>query len=346
MNKLKKYIPNILTLSRLIVSPLIVYLGLKGEISLLIIIAIFIALTDFLDGKLARFWGVTSEFGAKMDAVGDKCLAIALLIILVIKKNIFFYVLVLEALIALFNFYVFIKQRVVESLLIGKIKTWVIFITIILGLFNLLFKNLDLLVNVCVALTVILQFISLFSYISAFSKRKNQKKKLNFENKEYYNIVKEILNHEEFLKRKNYEHHFNESVYDHVLRVSYDCYKIGKKLKLDYKALAIAGLLHDFYDKPWQECFEKTKFFEKHGFVHAEQARKNSIKYFPHLVDEKVASMIKTHMFPLNKNLPRYKESWLLTFIDKVDSMEFLLHPTLLSKKGRLKLQKRLNDTK
>lgn len=346
MNKLKKYIPNILTLSRLFVTPFIVYLGVKGEISLLITIAIFIALTDFLDGKLARLWGVSSEFGAKMDAIGDKCLAIGLLIILVIKKHIFFYVLAFEALIALFNFYVFMKQRVVESLLIGKIKTWVIFITIILGLFNLLFINLNMFVNISVALTVILQSISLFSYIISFSKRKRSKKKLNFENKEYYNIVKEILNNKEFLKRKNYEHHFNESVYDHVLRVSYDCYKIGKKLKLDYKALAIAGLLHDFYDKPWQDCFEKTKFFEKHGFVHAEQARINSIKYFPHLVDEKIASMIKTHMFPLNKKLPEYKESWLLTFIDKVDSMEFLLHPTLLSKKGRLKLQKRLNNTK
>lgn len=105
-------------------------------------------------------------------------------------------------------------------------------------------------------------------------------------------------------------------------------------------------MLHDFYDKPWQDCFEKTKFFEKHGFVHAEQARINSIKHFPILVDEKIASMIKTHMFPLNKKIPEYKESWLLTFIDKVDSMEFLLHPTLLSKKSRKKLQKRLNNTK
>ena len=48
---------------------------------------------------------------------------------------------------------------------------------------------------------------------------------------EYYKLVKPILEHEEFLKRKNYPHHYQESVYDHVLRVSYDCYKIGKKVK-------------------------------------------------------------------------------------------------------------------
>ncbi len=140
------------------------------------------------------------------------------------------------------------------------------------------------------------------------------------------------MENEEFLKRKNYVHHYNESVYDHVLRVSYSCYKIGKKLHLDYKSLAIAGLLHDFYDKPWQDNYQKTKFFQKHGFVHAEQARRNAIKYFPNLVTEKIESMIKTHMFPLNILLPQYKESWLLTIVDKVLSLDFLLHPVLLTR--------------
>lgn len=99
--------------------------------------------------------------------------------------------------------------------------------------------------------------------------------------------------------------------------------------------MAIAGLLHDFYDKPWQTNQEKTKFFQKHGFVHAEQARKNAVKYFPQFVNEKIESMIQTHMFPLNRKIPKYKESWLLTFIDKADSMDFLLHPLLLTKFGR-----------
>lgn len=48
--------------------------------------------------------------------------------------------------------------------------------------------------------------------------------------------------------------------------------------------------------------------------------------------------MIKTHMFPLNKALPKYKESWVLTFVDKVDSIEFLFHPLLLSKRWREKI--------
>ena len=332
---MKKIIPNILTMSRLLITPLVIYLGVNNQIISLIIIAAFIALTDFLDGKLARCWGVSSELGAKLDTIGDKCLAFSLLIILIVDNRLFFYVFVLECLIAFFNIYAFYKTKIVESLLIGKIKTWFIFITILLGFLNMVFIHINLPVNLFVFITALLQMASLMQYMNAYAKNKTQKKRLNFENKEYYKLVKPILEHEEFLKRKNYPHHYQESVYDHVLRVSYDCYKIGKKLNLDYKSLAIAGLLHDFYDKPWQSDFEHKPLLQKHGFVHAEQARINALKYFPELVDDKIGDMIKTHMFPLNKRLPKYKESWILTIVDKADSMDFLFHPMLMSNRVR-----------
>lgn len=332
---MKKIIPNILTMSRLLITPLVIYLGVNNQIIPLIIIAAFIALTDFLDGRLARCWNVSSELGAKLDTIGDKCLAFSLLIILIVDNRLFFYVFVLECLIAFFNIYAFYKTKIVESLLIGKIKTWFIFITILLGFLNMVFIHINLHVNLFVFITALLQMASLIQYMNAYAKNKTQKKRLNFENKEYYKLVKPILEHEEFLKRKNYPHHYQESVYDHVLRVSYDCYKIGKKLNLDYKSLAIAGLLHDFYDKPWQSDFEHKPLLQKHGFVHAEQARINALKYFPELVDDKIGDMIKTHMFPLNKRLPKYKESWILTIVDKADSMDFLFHPMLMSSRVR-----------
>lgn len=112
-------------------------------------------------------------------------------------------------------------------------------------------------------------------------------------------------------------------------------------MNLDYKSLAIAGLLHDFYDKPWQDTFGHTPFLQKHGFVHARQAKENAKKFFPELVNNKIESMIETHMFPLNKKLPVYKESWLLTLVDKADSIDFLFHPLLLSEKVRKKLLKK-----
>ncbi len=145
---------------------------------------------------------------------------------------------------------------------------------------------------------------------------------------EYYEIVKEILESEEFKKRKNYKHHGKITVYDHSLKVSKISYLISKKLGMkDYRSVAIGSLLHDFYDKPWQENKEKRPFFKKHGFVHASEALKNTKLYFPKYADKKVSNIIERHMFPLNITPPKYKESWLVSFVDKMVSMEAVFQP-------------------
>ena len=107
---IKKYIPNILTCFRLILTPIIIYLGLTDHYKILIVLAIITALTDSIDGYLARKFAATSELGAKLDAVADKSLAIGLLIILIIKKRSFFYVLVLECLIGIINLYFYFQN--------------------------------------------------------------------------------------------------------------------------------------------------------------------------------------------------------------------------------------------
>ncbi|MBS7020911.1 MAG: HDIG domain-containing protein [Firmicutes bacterium] len=141
---------------------------------------------------------------------------------------------------------------------------------------------------------------------------------------EYQEIIKQIEKHPEFQKRKEYSHHGKISVYDHSLQVSFLAYRMAKKLHVDYKSAAIGGLLHDFYDKPWQECTEKRPFFKKHGFVHASEASQNAWKYFPMYMDKKKEDIIKKHMFPLNIKPPRYIESWIVTLSDKCVSLEVL----------------------
>ena len=69
---------------------------------------------------------------------------------------------------------------------------------------------------------------------------------INKLDKEYLEIVSYILNNEEFLKLKKCEHH-GISRFDHSLKVSYKAYKFAKKNNLDYKAVAVGGLLHDFF---------------------------------------------------------------------------------------------------
>lgn len=152
--------------------------------------------------------------------------------------------------------------------------------------------------------------------------KKEKNKKYLEETSEYYKIVKDILNNEEFSKRKNFPHHGEKTVMDHSLEVSILSYRIAKKLKMDYKSAAIGGLLHDFYNKPWQDDQEKRPFFKRHGFVHAREARENSKKYFPDLMTPRIENIILRHMFPLNITPPKYKEGWIITTVDKYVSME------------------------
>lgn len=146
--------------------------------------------------------------------------------------------------------------------------------------------------------------------------------------KEYYEIVKDILESQEFKRRKKYPHHGNITVYEHSLKVSILAYNIAKRFKtIDKKSVAIGALLHDFYDKPWQNSEPKKPFLKKHGFVHAKEALKNSEKLYSQYLNDKVKDIIEKHMFPLNVTPPKYKESWLVTMCDKLVSLEVLKKP-------------------
>ena len=50
---------------------------------------------------------------------------------------------------------------------------------------------------------------------------------------EFLGYVSDILNSEEFVKRKEYLHHPNKSVYQHSLEVAYASYKFAKKHNLN-----------------------------------------------------------------------------------------------------------------
>lgn len=162
------------------------------------------------------------------------------------------------------------------------------------------------------------------------------------EQREYEEIIKDIIQHPEFQKRKEYMHHENESVYEHSLKVSFLAYRIAKFLHLkNSRDIAIGGILHDFYDKPWQERTEKTKLLKKHGFVHAKEASKNAYRYFPEYMNPKINDMIIKHMFPLNVKPPKYLGSWIVNLSDDIVSLNILKHPSALPKYIGIKKRKK-----
>lgn len=162
--------------------------------------------------------------------------------------------------------------------------------------------------------------------------------------KSWYKIVKKILKNKEFQKRRLFAHHENESLWTHSIKVSFNSYKFALKHGVNAKNCAIAGLLHDFYVRAWQDNIEleqledkyrdrfinpkKEKFFEQHGFTHPEEALENSRKYFKKFLNKNIENAIATHMFPLSiftkYKTPNCKESFVITYIDKKVSMNVL----------------------
>lgn len=77
--------PNILTLLRIILIPLFIvayYLNHPMAHVFTTVIFVVAALTDWLDGYLARRWEQTSPFGAFLDPVADKLMVAAALVML------------------------------------------------------------------------------------------------------------------------------------------------------------------------------------------------------------------------------------------------------------------------
>ena len=173
--------------------------------------------------------------------------------------------------------------------------------------------------------------------------------KLSYFN-EWYMIVKDILLSDEFQRRKLFRHH-DGSVWEHSIDVSYRSFLLCKYYHLDTRCAAIAGLLHDFYPKAYKYSDELAKLdkdylsdvkkkqpiHKMHGFTHANAAANNAVKFFPSLIDDKIYSCIKTHMFPLNIMPPKYIEGWIITMMDKKLSMNVIKEikyiPGIISKR-------------
>lgn len=79
-------IPTILTVARILLLPVIVgvfYLKAPWARPLCCAIFLIAAITDWLDGYLARRWNIESDFGAFLDPVADKLMVATVLILIV-----------------------------------------------------------------------------------------------------------------------------------------------------------------------------------------------------------------------------------------------------------------------
>jgi uncharacterized protein len=130
--------------------------------------------------------------------------------------------------------------------------------------------------------------------------------------KDYMAIVGDFLKTDELQKLDQIEHHYISTRLQHSLRVSYRSYRITRALGWNARSTARAGLFHDLFYYDWRD----TKFAKSHAYVHPRIAYRNARKLTPITPLEK--DIIIKHMWGATLTPPRYKESFVVTFVDDV----------------------------
>lgn len=137
-----------------------------------------------------------------------------------------------------------------------------------------------------------------------------------FSNSEYYSCIEDVFNSDPVKLMDTFIQHGNITTLEHCINVSYKSYKIAKALKMDYRSAARAGLLHDMFLYDWHSQPKNGSFFKEHGFTHPQIALENAMTHFD--LNEIEKDIISKHMWPLTiSKIPKYKESFLITFVDK-----------------------------
>ena len=137
---MKMNLPNKLTLLRLCLVPVLLVVGMLPDsvipfyISCFVCAALFIgtAVTDMLDGKIARKYGLITDFGKFMDPIADKFMVIGAMFVILYKFENLRLIMIFTLLIVVFRELAVTSMRLVVSTgsnivvaanMLGKIKT-------------------------------------------------------------------------------------------------------------------------------------------------------------------------------------------------------------------------------
>ena len=132
---------------------------------------------------------------------------------------------------------------------------------------------------------------------------------------EFFLIIDDIISNDTVKQMKDYRQHCNTSCYKHCMQVAYFTYIACKKLKLDYKSATRAAMLHDLFLYDWRKKYRDITLPGLHAFVHPGIALKNASELFE--LNDLEKDVILKHMWPVTFSLPKYRESYIVTVMDK-----------------------------
>ncbi|MGN0524903.1 CDP-alcohol phosphatidyltransferase family protein [Eubacterium sp.] len=191
-------IPNWLCFLRIALIPIFSVLFIKEHYIIAFVLMIIAAVTDLLDGKIARKYNMVSNLGKILDPIADKLSQVAIVIILIFKfwsfegilKYLLFLFIAKELIMVIAGAVLLAKgMRPVAAEMWGKVATTVFYIFMIaiiaIGPNGALvgvwfFKALPTpVVYVMVIISVILAFVSLFGYAPGFIRQIKENKNKN-----------------------------------------------------------------------------------------------------------------------------------------------------------------------
>ena len=132
----------------------------------------------------------------------------------------------------------------------------------------------------------------------------------------------------------SYIQHGDTSCLLHSVAVAYYSMRISEKLgiRVDKSALIRGALLHDYFLYDWHDKKPERRI---HGFTHPKKAFCNAERDFE--LSQLEGDIIKRHMFPLTPIPPKYRESVIVCFVDKICSLyETYVKNTYINLRNRI----------
>lgn len=152
---------------------------------------------------------------------------------------------------------------------------------------------------------------------------------------EFELIIKDIVANSTVQKMKNFNQHCNTDCFTHCKNVAFYSFVLCKKLHLDYISVARAAMLHDLFLYDWRiKPRENVPVKGLHAFAHPKIALINASKLFN--LNSKEKDIILKHMWPITVALPKYKESYIVTLVDKFCAIQETLK--YIKNKKKIKL--------
>lgn len=163
-------IPNVLTLLRMALMPVIVWCFRRGQMRVALIVYLTAMLSDVADGFIARRFGQITSLGKLLDPIADKLCLLTLLMLFVQHGQIpvwLLHIVLLKETILILGSALALRQGIVVSALpIGKLTT-LSFVLSTIARFLALRRTADILLWISIALSI----AALIWYSAAFVKK-------------------------------------------------------------------------------------------------------------------------------------------------------------------------------